>query len=67
MFASKKKKNISKVAKIKKNDTVFVIVGKDKGKSGRVVKVFNKKGRVIVIGSLRLPGSHYEERQIGMP
>ncbi|MGA1869071.1 MAG: 50S ribosomal protein L24 [bacterium] len=50
MFASKKKKNISKFLKIKKNDNVFVIAGKDKGKSGRVVKVFRKKGRVLIEG-----------------
>ncbi len=50
MFASKKKKNTSKVIKIRKNDSVYIIVGKDKGKSGRVVKVFKKKGRVLVEG-----------------
>ena len=36
--------------KIKKNDTVFVIAGDDKGKSGKVLKVDPKKSRVIVEG-----------------
>jgi large subunit ribosomal protein L24 len=34
--------------KIHKNDVVTVISGKDKGKSGKVLKVFPKKGTVIV-------------------
>ncbi len=35
---------------IKKNDTVMVITGKDKGKKGKVVKVFPAANRVIVEG-----------------
>ena len=35
---------------IKKNDTVLVITGKDKGKKGRVLKAFPKKNTVIVEG-----------------
>ncbi|MFA5629653.1 MAG: 50S ribosomal protein L24 [Dehalococcoidales bacterium] len=35
---------------IRKNDNVFVIAGKDKGKKGKVRFVFPKKGRVIVEG-----------------
>ena len=35
---------------IKKGDTVVVITGKDKGKRGKVIKVFPDKGRVIVEG-----------------
>lgn len=34
--------------KIKKNDIVTVITGKDKGKSGKVLKVLTKDGRIIV-------------------
>jgi len=34
--------------KIAKNDTVIVISGEDRGKTGRVLKVFPEKGRVIV-------------------
>lgn len=33
---------------IKKNDTVICITGKDKGKSGKVLKVLNHKGKVLV-------------------
>ncbi len=36
--------------KIKKNDTVKVVCGKDKGKTGKVVKVNREKGRVVVQG-----------------
>lgn len=36
--------------KIKKNDTVTVVCGKDKGKTGKVVKIDNDKGRVLVQG-----------------
>ncbi len=35
---------------IKKDDTVLVITGKDKGKKGKVLKVFPKTERVIVEG-----------------
>jgi len=34
--------------KIKKNDTVKVIVGKDKGKTGKVVQIFNDLNKVVV-------------------
>jgi large subunit ribosomal protein L24 len=33
---------------IKKNDTVKVIAGRDKGKTGRVLSVSREKGRVLV-------------------
>ena len=36
--------------KIKKNDTVMVITGKDKGKHGKVIKVNPAKDTVIVEG-----------------
>ncbi|MGE0045951.1 MAG: 50S ribosomal protein L24 [Hyphomonadaceae bacterium] len=37
-------------AKIKKGDTVIVIAGKDKGKSGRVIEVRTNDERVVVEG-----------------
>jgi large subunit ribosomal protein L24 len=40
--------------KIKKNDTVIVISGKDRGKKGRVIEVLPKKGRVRVEGVARI-------------
>jgi large subunit ribosomal protein L24 len=36
--------------KIKKGDTVLIIKGKDKGKSGKVIKVFPKENRLIIDG-----------------
>lgn len=36
--------------KIHKNDTIVVIAGNEKGKSGKVLKVFPKDSRIIVEG-----------------
>ncbi len=33
---------------VKKNDTVKIIAGKDQGKTGKVLRVFPAKGRVVV-------------------
>lgn len=33
---------------VKKNDTVKVISGKEKGKTGKVIKILTKKDRVVV-------------------
>lgn len=38
------------VARIKKNDTVVVLTGKDKGKTGSVIEILPKKGKVVVKG-----------------
>jgi large subunit ribosomal protein L24 len=35
---------------IKKNDTVYVLSGKDRGKTGKVLKVFLDKNRAVVEG-----------------
>jgi large subunit ribosomal protein L24 len=40
--------------KIKKNDTVEVIAGKDKGARGKVINVYPKQGRVLVEGVNRV-------------
>ena len=37
-------------AKIKKNDQVKVLAGKDRGKTGRVLQVLPRKGKAIVEG-----------------
>lgn len=37
--------------KLKKNDTVVIIAGKDKGKSGKIVKIDHTRERVIVQGA----------------
>ena len=36
--------------KIKKSDTVYVLAGRDKGKTGKVFRVLPKKGRALVEG-----------------
>lgn len=36
--------------RIKKDDTVIVITGKDKGKTGKVLRVMPKENRVVVEG-----------------
>lgn len=38
------------MAKIKKNDTVKILTGKDRGKQGKVLTVFPDTGRVLVQG-----------------
>ncbi len=40
--------------KIKKNDNVVVIAGKDKGKTGIVKAVYPKENRVLVVGVNRV-------------
>ena len=41
----------TKRAKIKKNDQVIVIAGRDKGKRGRVLEVLPSRGKVKVEGA----------------
>ena len=41
---------MAKKFKIKKGDTVMVIAGDDKGKTGEVLKVLTKKDAIIVAG-----------------
>ena len=41
---------MQKKFKIKKNDNVEVLAGKDKGKRGSVVRIIPKKNKVIVSG-----------------
>jgi large subunit ribosomal protein L24 len=36
--------------KLKKEDTVTIIAGKDKGKTGKIVKIDREAGRVIIEG-----------------
>lgn len=44
------KKNVTYKLHVKKGDTVMVISGKDKGKTGIVKHVFTDKGKVLVDG-----------------
>jgi len=48
--------------KIKKGDTVKIITGKDRGKSGRIIKVLTDKKRVVVEG-LNLINKHQRPTQ----
>jgi large subunit ribosomal protein L24 len=34
--------------KIKKNDTVMVVTGRDRGKTGKVMRVLPERGRVVI-------------------
>jgi len=38
------------MANVRKNDTVKILIGKDRGKTGKVLSVFPKKGRALVQG-----------------
>ena len=48
---------------VKTGDMVYVISGKDKGKTGKVVKVFPKKGKVVVEG-INIVTKHMKPTQI---
>ncbi len=48
--------------KIKRDDTVFVISGNDKGKRGRVLRVFPEQDRIIVEG-VRMMKKHTKPTQ----
>ncbi len=50
--------------KIKKDDKVVIIAGKDKGKTGKVMHAFPKDGQVIVEG-LNLMKKHVKPRKQG--
>ena len=47
---------------ILKNDTVIVNKGKEKGKKGKVLKVFPEKGKIIIEG-LNLIKKHTKKRR----
>lgn len=52
------------MAKIKKDDLVQVLTGKDKGKTGKVLQVIPKKDRVLVEGVNRVK-RHLRAGQFG--
>lgn len=49
---------------IKKNDTVLILSGDDKGKTAKILKVFPKEGRVLVEG-INLTKKHERARKQG--
>ena len=48
--------------KIKKGDNVYVLTGKDKGKKGRVEKIFPEKGKAVVAG-VNIVTKHQKPKQ----
>jgi large subunit ribosomal protein L24 len=42
--------NVQHKFKLKKEDTVQIIAGKDKGKRGRILKILRDKDRIVVEG-----------------
>lgn len=52
--------------KLKKGDNVKVKIGKDKGKSGKVEKVFPKTGKIL-ISNVNLFKRHLKARSQGQP
>jgi len=51
--------------KVRKNDQIVVISGRDKGKRGRVIEVLTKKGKVLVEGVNMLKHHERPNRQAG--
>ncbi len=41
---------MSRASKVRKEDTVYIIAGRDRGKSGRVLQVDRRKQQVLVEG-----------------
>lgn len=50
--------------KLKKGDNVIITTGKDKGKSGKIVRVLPKKNKVIIEG-LNMMKKHQRPRKTG--
>jgi len=50
--------------KIKKDDQVIVISGKDRGRKGKIIEAFPKEGRVIV-GGINLRKKHMKPKKSG--
>jgi large subunit ribosomal protein L24 len=50
--------------KLKKNDSIILIAGKDKGKKGKVVRVLPKENKIIVEG-LNMMKKHQKPRKSG--
>ena len=48
--------------RIKKDDTVIVLAGKDKGKTGKVIKAMPEQGKVVVEG-VNVQTKHQKQTQ----
>lgn len=49
---------------VKKGDSVTVLTGKDKGKSGKIVRAFPKENRVLVEG-VNIKKVHEKGKKVG--
>jgi large subunit ribosomal protein L24 len=49
---------------VKKDDKVIILTGKDKGKTGSVIKAMPKEGKVIVSG-VNISKKHQKARKSG--
>ncbi len=54
------------MARVKKGDTVEVIAGKDKGKRGKVIRVYPSGNRVLVQG-VNIAKRHMRQRRQDVP
>ena len=54
------------IARIKKNDIVQVVSGKNKGKQGAVIALLPKKGKVMIKG-IAVAVHHIKPRRAGEP
>ena len=52
--------------RIKREDTVLVIAGKNRGKQGQVRQVFRDKNRVVIQG-INMVKRHMRQRAMGAP
>ncbi len=52
------------IGRIKKGDQIFVISGKDRGREGKILKVYSKEGKVLVEG-VNLRKRHKKARRAG--
>ncbi len=52
--------------KLKKNDEVIIVKGKDKGKKGKIEKIYESIGKVLVPG-VNLYKRHYKSRLQNKP
>lgn len=52
--------------KLKRNDEIIVLRGKDKGKKGKIEEVFSKTGKILVPG-LNLYKRHYKSKVQNKP
>ncbi|MBR5410162.1 MAG: 50S ribosomal protein L24 [Clostridia bacterium] len=57
---------MSKKVHVKTGDTVIVINGKDRGKTGKVLQVSPAEGKVIV-EKINIVSKHVKPRQMGEP